>query len=157
MKEPDFLPTQQIGKLGELLVQYQLLRFGIESAQLTTDSGIDLVAYSPNKKEALTIQIKANLKPKKGGGKGNYALDWYVSDNSPADLFAFVDVSERLVWLVKKTEIADVSQQHSKNGKYHFYITTEDVSKYKGRKGKDAHISNFVTKILENRIKEIFG
>jgi len=157
VKEPDFLPTQQIGKLGELLVQYQLLRFGIESAQLTTDSGIDLVAYSPNKKEALTIQVKANLKPKKGGGKGNYALDWWVPDNSPVDLFAFVDISENVTWLFTKAEIAQVSQQHSKNGKYHFYITTEDVLKYKGEKGKKAHVSNFEEKILKNRIKEIFG
>jgi hypothetical protein len=33
--------TQQIGKLGELLVQYRLLSFGIESAHLTTDSAGD--------------------------------------------------------------------------------------------------------------------
>jgi len=48
------LTTQQIGKLGELLVQYRLLSFGIESAHLTTDSGIDLVAYSPNRNTAFT-------------------------------------------------------------------------------------------------------
>jgi hypothetical protein len=35
------LTTQQIGKLGELLVQYRLLSFGIESAHLTTDSAGD--------------------------------------------------------------------------------------------------------------------
>jgi len=39
------LSTQQIGKLGELLTQLKLLQFEIESAHLTTDSGIDLVAY----------------------------------------------------------------------------------------------------------------
>jgi len=41
------LPTQHIGAAGELLVQYKLLKHGIDSARLTTDSGIDLVAYSP--------------------------------------------------------------------------------------------------------------
>jgi len=93
------LTTQQIGKLGELLVQYRLLSFGIESAHLTTDSGIDLIAYAPSR-EPVTIQVKANLKPKPGGGKGKAALDWWVPENSPAKLFAFVDVSENRVWVI---------------------------------------------------------
>ncbi len=38
------LAIQQIGKCGELLVQYMLLKHGVESAPLTTDPGIDLVA-----------------------------------------------------------------------------------------------------------------
>lgn len=41
------LGTQAIGAAGELLVQYQLLKLGIDSARLTTDSGIDLVMYVP--------------------------------------------------------------------------------------------------------------
>jgi len=36
------LTTAQIGRAGELLVQQRLLLFGIESAPLTTDTGIDL-------------------------------------------------------------------------------------------------------------------
>jgi hypothetical protein len=70
MNPPPKLPTRQIGKLGELLVQFKLLRYGIESAHLTTDAGIDLIAYSSTKKQAFKIQIKTNLKPKPGGGKG---------------------------------------------------------------------------------------
>jgi len=31
--------TQHIGAAGELLVQYQLLKLGIDSARLTTDAG----------------------------------------------------------------------------------------------------------------------
>jgi len=31
------LPTAQIGKSGELLVQYKFLKYGIESSQMTTD------------------------------------------------------------------------------------------------------------------------
>jgi hypothetical protein len=38
------LTTAQIGRDGEHLVQEQLLLHGIESAPLTTDTGIDLVA-----------------------------------------------------------------------------------------------------------------
>jgi hypothetical protein len=41
---PPRLTTQRIGRMGELLVQYELLRHGIDSAPMTTDAGIDLVA-----------------------------------------------------------------------------------------------------------------
>jgi hypothetical protein len=37
--------TRQLGKSGELPVQYRLLGNGIESAPMTTDVGIDLVAF----------------------------------------------------------------------------------------------------------------
>jgi hypothetical protein len=55
------LTTQHIGAAGELLVQYKLLKHGIDSARLTTDSGIDLVAYSPKDNKANTIQVKTKL------------------------------------------------------------------------------------------------
>jgi hypothetical protein len=61
--------------LGELLVQYELLRHGMDSAPMTTDSGVDLVAYSPDKKTSFTIQVKTNLAPKPSGGKGSAAID----------------------------------------------------------------------------------
>ena len=41
------MSTQHIGAAGELLVQYQLLKMGIDSARMTTDAGIDLVVYPP--------------------------------------------------------------------------------------------------------------
>ena len=40
------LKTAQVGASDVLLIQYQLLKRGIESAPLTTDAGIDLVVYS---------------------------------------------------------------------------------------------------------------
>jgi len=79
------MPTkQQIGKAGELIVQQKLLLMGIESAPLTTDSGIDLVTYSKNKDDALTGQVKSNLELKPAGGKGKLALDWWIPDDTPA-------------------------------------------------------------------------
>ena len=39
--------TQHIGAGGELLVQYQLLKMGIDSSRMTIDAGIDLVMYAP--------------------------------------------------------------------------------------------------------------
>ena len=61
--------TQQTGRAGELLVQYQLLLHGIESAPMTTDRGIDLVAYSEQRSKAVTIQVKT-CHETKAGGKG---------------------------------------------------------------------------------------
>jgi hypothetical protein len=81
---PLALTTAQIGKCGEMLVQYRLLLLGIESAPMSTDVGIDLVAYSPRRQSAYPIQVKANLKAKPGGGTGKAALDWWVSETSPA-------------------------------------------------------------------------
>ncbi len=70
------LSTLQIGAAGVLLVQYRLLMMGIESAPMTTDAGIDLVAYSAKSERAMTIQVKTCLKSKPSGGKGRPALDW---------------------------------------------------------------------------------
>ena len=39
--------TQHIGAAGELLVQYKLLKFGVDSAAMTIVSGIDLDTHSP--------------------------------------------------------------------------------------------------------------
>ena len=115
------LSTQQIGKLGELLVQFKLLQHCVESAHMTTDSGIDLVAYSSKDKAAKTIQVKANLQPKPAGGKGSLGLDWWVSKNSPAELFAFVDISEAKVWLFTEAQLKEFAQQQATD-RYHFYM-----------------------------------
>ena len=52
------ISKRHIGAAGELLVQYKLVKEEIDSARLTTDAGVDLVAYSPNGSKAYTIQIK---------------------------------------------------------------------------------------------------
>jgi hypothetical protein len=148
------LNKQQIGKCGELLVQYKLLLHGIESAPLTTDSGIDLVAYSGKNKDAVTIQVKTNLKPKPGGGKAKLALDWWIHDDSPADLFAFVDLETSRVWLIKSSELPDLAQQKPK-GRFHFFMKTDPTAKTK-EKSKKAYVYEFERYLLENRIHELF-
>jgi hypothetical protein len=148
------LTTQQIGKQGELLVQYRLLSFGIESAHLTTDSGIDLVAYSPNRKTAFTIQIQTNLQPKAGGGKGKAALDWWVPQDSPAELFAFVDASENRVWLFSQSELKEFAQQNS-NGRFHLYMYT-DPTVTRRNNSRASLVSEFEEFRLENRISTLF-
>ena len=154
MAAPPKLTTQQIGKLGELLVQYRLLSIGVESAHLTTDAGIDLVAYSPSRKEAITIQVKTNLRPKPGGGKGKLALDWWVPDKSPAELFALVDVSENRIWVFTRDEMKAKAQQQPE-GRLHFFIHTDQNVKRR----KDAlatTLQEFEEFLLENRIGTLF-
>ena len=148
------LTKQQIGKCGELLVQYELLRRGVESAPMTTDTGIDLVAYSSRKQMALTIQVKANLKPKPGGGTGKAALDWWISDDCPAELVAFVDLSEPKVWLMTFAELEQHAQQHS-NGRLHIYMYTDPSAK-PNKAGRLAHSYEFDRFLLENRSDELF-
>ena len=150
---PPRFTTQQIGRMGELLVQYELLSQGIDSARMTTDSGIDLVAYSGVKGRSFTIQVKTNLTPKPGAGKAP-AIDWWVSEDCPAEFYAFVDLSTRRVWLMTKQELASSAQQRS-GGRLHIYMYTNAGSESVAysRHG-DARFSEF---LFENRVSSLFS
>ena len=141
------LNTQQIGKLGELLVQYQLLLRGIETAHLTTDAGIDLVAYSSKSKAAKTIQVKANLRAKPAGGKGALALDWWFPIDSAADIIALVDISKDRVWLFTWAQATSCAQQSS-NGSFHLYMYIDPAAKTKN--GNLSHAHKFDDFLLKN-------
>jgi hypothetical protein len=108
--------TRHIGAAGELLVQYKLIKHGVDSARMTTDSGIDLVAYSNKGEKAYTIQIKTKKQPLWAGGKGKRALGWFLHNDSPADLIAAVNLETDQVWLFTKQEFRELAQQHSKKG-----------------------------------------
>jgi len=125
------LTTQQIGKCGELLVQYYLLLNGVESAPMTTDSGIDLVAYSKLGNRAYTIQVKTNLKPKPGGGKGRLAIDWWVKEDSTTDLFAFVELETKGIWIIENKEIPKLSKQHPAKDFTYLWLLTRRLRKEK--------------------------
>ncbi|AKS32776.1 hypothetical protein [Mycolicibacterium goodii] len=92
------LGTSHIGAAGELLVQYQLLKHGIDSARLATDSGVDLVMYLPGDREAFTVQVKTKLRPVPAGGKGKPSLNWPVPVKD-VQWLACVDMSRDAVWL----------------------------------------------------------
>lgn len=148
------LTTAQIGKAGELLVQQKLLLHGIESAPLTTDAGIDLVAYSTKEKDAITIQVKTNLKAKPGGGKGKLSIDWWAPQDSPAELFCFVDLERNRVWLIKTKELVSLAQQQSK-GRFHFFMAVDPTAQVR-RDGKPHHDYEFEQYLLENRVHKLF-
>jgi len=63
-----------------------LLKAGIDSARMTTDRGVDLVAYCPGTARAVTIQVKCKEKPVLAGGKGKHTLSWNLVDGCPAEL-----------------------------------------------------------------------
>ena len=145
--------TAQIGRCGELLVQYRLLRRGIESAPMTTDNGIDLVAYSPINGEPRTIQVKSNLLGKPGGGKGSLALDWWISEASPAALVALVDLERSRVWLLTQVDLSSVAQQRS-GGRLHFYMYSDpDYTP----KRTATHVREFDHFLLENTASSFFN
>ncbi|MBK5109472.1 MAG: hypothetical protein JJE12_15160, partial [Anaerolineales bacterium] len=102
--------NQQISRCGELLLQYKLLLLGIETSQMKTGSGIDLVAYSSHNRRAYTMQVKTNEKPTPSGDNGKMKLGWWVPDDCPADLVAFVDLSTSSVWLFSTGEIPRYAQ-----------------------------------------------
>jgi hypothetical protein len=127
-KKAAILRTAQIGRCGELLVQYKLLKHGIESAPMTTDAGVDIVAYSPKSGQPVTIQVKTNLKPKPAGGQGKMALDWWISSSSPAQLVALVDLETEGIWLFTHGELEKVAQQKPA-GRLHFGFYTDPTAR----------------------------
>jgi hypothetical protein len=83
------LGNQAIGAAGELFIQYQLIKRGIDSARLTTESGIDLVMYVPGTLAAHTVQVKATQHP----------LPLWTWHRTPALVAVPSDVTCKAQWL----------------------------------------------------------
>ena len=121
------ISSRQIGASGELLVQYKLLKLGIDSAAMTTNSGVDLVAYSPKNSRSFTIQVKTQEQPSPGGGgNGKLSLAWNLRDSSPAELVAVTDLSTDSVWLFTHAEYEHHAQQHSDKGILKLYMYVDE-------------------------------
>jgi hypothetical protein len=147
------LTTAQIGRCGELLCQFRLLQLGIESAPMTTDSGIDLVAYSMKRTDAFTVQIKTCLKPRPGGGNGRMALDWWIPTDCPANYVALIDIQTVRVWLFTMSELTSVAQQKPK-GRMHFFMMTDSLAPTR-RDGMRHHDHDFQDYLLEESISRL--
>jgi hypothetical protein len=119
------MSTQHIGAAGKLLVQYQLLKMGIDSARMTTDAGIDLVVYAPGDRSASTVEVKTNMSSKPEGGRGPLSRGWYFPDQCPAQLLAFVALDTDTAWLFTLNEAQGLAQQHSERGIRQLYWRLE--------------------------------
>jgi hypothetical protein len=122
---------------------------------MSTDSGIDLVIYSPRQQVAHTIQVKTNLKAKAGGGTGKAALDWWIPEDCPSNFVALVDLSSESVWLLTVEECLQHAQQRPK-GRAHLYMYT-DPSARPRKADRLSHQWAFEKFRLENRVNELFG
>ncbi len=120
---------------------------------MTTDSGIDLVAYSSKNNRPFTIQVKTKEKPLPGGGKGKLALAWDLRDNPPAEIVAIVDLSTDSVWLFTHSEFESLAQQHSAKGNLKLYMYVEEAIK---TKKEMALLRQFEQYRLENRVVTFF-
>jgi hypothetical protein len=97
----------------------------------------------------MTIQVKSNLKPKPGGGKGKPALDWWIEDGTPANLIALTDLSTLRVWLFRLAEVRQLAQQHPPHS-YHLYMHVDPTTR--PPKGHNLTFTyQFEPYLLENR------
>lgn len=147
------LSKAQIGRCGELLCQFRLLQLGIESAPMTTDTGIDLVAYSKGRKDSFTIQVKTCLESRPGGGSGRLAIHWWIPIDCPADYVALVDIQRARVWLMKMSEVKTAAQQKPE-GRLHFFMTTDSTAAPR-RDGKPYHDYEFQRFLIENAVPKL--
>jgi hypothetical protein len=148
------MTTQHIGAAGELLVQYRLLKVGIDSARLTTDAGIDLVVYAPGSSEATTVQVKTNLAATPAGGKGKLSSrGWNFPDACPAQLLALVALDSDCVWLFTIAEARELAQQHSPKGIRRLYWFVEPPSGGATSARHEAQMNQYV---LEDRAPQLF-
>jgi len=145
--------SQHIGAAGELLVQYQLLKLGIDSARLTTDAGIDLVVYAPGDRTAHTVQVKANMGPRQAGGHGPLLRGWYFPHESPAQMLAFVALDADAVWLLTLEEARGLAQQHSDHGVRQLYWRLASAPSAGKSARHEAEMSEF---LLSNRAPSFF-
>lgn len=139
--------TLHIGAAGELLVQYKLLKLGIDSARLTTDSGIDLVAYSPIDNRALTVQVKARERPKKSG-----AMSWTFRRDSPADLIALADLATDSVWILTLADANEIAQQ-DRDGLREFYMYADPTKQLR----QGVYLHDMTRHLLEDRMPQLLA
>jgi len=126
---------------------------GVVSVHLTTDTGNYLDTYSDKAGKSLTVKVKSTLKPVPAGGNGQLQVHWWVPEDCPADLVAFVDLSTDRIWVMTMPEVAEVRQQLSARG-YHVTMYVKYIPK---KTAKKRPVSEYERFLLENRFDEIFG
>lgn len=114
--------THQISEDGIHLVAARLVSAGAEVARLSGRGARILASWEGGADQV--IEVRANLSPKPGGGKGPLALDWWIGEDSSADWVALADLSTSRVWLMTMEEVAANAQQHPA-GRHHLFMVVE--------------------------------
>jgi|GEM_PF-527557 hypothetical protein len=145
MKE---IPKNMIGLSGKYFAQAMLIREGLPTA--AGKNGIDLVVNLKKPRREFYVFVVSNLQPKRAGGKGKEALDWWVPLKTEADIVACVDLSALRVYLFERDELARLAQQRT-SSKYHLYMYTDKEVALRGKKSMkfDYEFEGFK---LENRV-----
>ena len=131
---------------GKLLLQYKLLKCGIESIQKT--NGNDAIIEISLRNKVYNIQVKTTEKPRPGGGKGKDAISWNIR-NISADFIACVNLLGDEAWLFTPKELIKLAQHPSKDK---LYIYTNETVKTRKRSLK----TEFKEYLIDNRINSNF-
>ena len=145
MKE---IPKNMIGLSGKYFAQSMLIREGLPTA--AGKNGIDLVVNLKKPRREFYVFVVSNLQPKRAGGKGKEALDWWVPLKTEADVIACVDLSALRVYLFEREELARFAQQRT-SSKYHLYMYTDKAVALRGKKSMKFDYE-FESYKLENRV-----
>jgi hypothetical protein len=137
-----------VGAAGELLVQYHLLKFGIDSARLTTDVGIDLAMFTPSKRIE-TIQVKTSSGPVPAGGTGALSLGWRFPEGCIADWLACVDLKTDSVWLLTMKQVRKEAQQQNPGKPQQLYWYVDPAHTPQGAKRQDQMSGYLIDNVLE--------
>ena len=142
------LATQQTGRCGELLVQYMLLKNGVESAPLTTDTGVDLVAYPDIGKKPVTIQVKTSNHL---GPADDKWLRWDIREDCPAEFIAAVDLIRNKFWLIRTEELKKIAHRTTE-GRLRLWWSLPGFESKKS-KHKEEQFNKYE---MENAISKVF-
>ncbi|HSG27092.1 MAG TPA: hypothetical protein VLA34_01340 [Candidatus Krumholzibacterium sp.] len=142
------IPKSMIGVSGKLFVNSMLLSKGIY-AELG-GNGYDIEVQLKKPKRNWKVLVTTNLQPKKAGGKGKLALDWWVPVDTEADHIACVDISTLRIWLFRTAEYQQLAQQKA-GGKFHLYMYIDRDVALRGKKTMKFDYE-FESYRLENRL-----
>ena len=79
-------------------------------------------------------------------------MHWWLPENCPADLVAFVDLSTDRIWLMTMNDVREVAQQLSARG-FHVTMYTEYIPKKTGKKRPAVEYEKY---LMEKRMNQFF-
>ena len=142
------IPKSLIGMSGKHLVAALLQREGISCD--FGGAGYDILVTLRRPIRNWKVLVTSNLRPKKAGGKGKMALDWWVPTSTEADYIACADLDTLRVWLFRRAEFMKLCQQQA-GGKYHLYMYTNKAVALRGKKSMKFDYE-FESYRIENRL-----